>query len=719
MSKKLLLILTVLVISSMFFAACAPTTEEPEVEEPTEEVSEPEEPAEELAVGIVLPTRDEPRWIQDQTRFQEKLTELGYDVEILFSQADPSQEKANVDTLITKGVEVIILCPHDSAAAAASAEAAREAGVTIISYDRLITDTDAVDYYVTFDSVAVGEAQAQYLVDQAEGEGNPLYLYAGAATDNNAFLFFEGAWNVLQPKVADGTFYIVNSSEAVALQDKAELTRDEMGQIISQITTNWDFDDAKSLAEANLTTASAEDKGEVFILAPNDGTARAIADAFAADTDVSNYFVTGQDAEIASVQYIIDGKQSMTVLKDVRMLVDDAIEMAVSVVEGEDVETTGEYDNGVIMVPAKQSEVITVTQENVVEAIVDSGYWPASEFTGLDELGEVPTEEVEEPTEEALDGSDVYVCQITDTGGIDDKSFNQTAWNGILGAEEAWGIQTNYLESQEVADYEKNLNAFIDEECDLIITVGFLIGDATAAAAAANPDVNFSIVDYAYDPAIDNVVGQVFETDEAAYLAGYAAAALTQTGKVGTFGGLPIPTVTIFMDGFAKGVAKYNEVKGTEVEVLGWDLEDPDAGLFSMSFDDQQKGRELAISLMDEGADIIMPVAGPVGLGAAAAIQERGNAWVIGVDSDWFLTSPEYADIILTSVMKLMDSTTMMVIEDVITDTFEGGVIVGTLANEGVALAPFHDAEDLVSDELQAELDQLKADIISGAIVLD
>ena len=377
MKKKIFVLFSLLLVFSMLFTACAQDAEEtPEVEEPEETTGVP--------IGIVLPTRDEPRWIQDQTRFQNQFDELGYDVEILFSQADPSQEKANVESLITQGVEVIILCPHDSAAAAASAEAAREAGVTIISYDRLITDTEAVDYYVTFDSVAVGEAQAQYLVDQAEGEGNPLYLYAGAATDNNAFLFFEGAWNVLQPKIADGTFYIVNSSAAVELQDQAELTRDEMGQIVSQVTTNWDFDDAKSLAEANLTAASAEDKGDVFILAPNDGTARAIADAFAADTDVTSYVVTGQDAEIASVQYIIDGKQSMTVLKDVRNLVDDAIEMAISVVQDEPVETTGEYDNGVIMVPAKQSEVITVDQSNVQETIIDSGYWDASEFTGLE-----------------------------------------------------------------------------------------------------------------------------------------------------------------------------------------------------------------------------------------------------------------------------------------------------------------------------------------------
>ncbi len=230
----------------------------------------------------------------------------------------------------------------------------------------------------------MGAAQAQYLVDKASGSGNPLYLYAGAASDNNAFLFFEGAWNVLQPKIADGTFVIKNSSEAVALQDKAELTREEQAQIIGQITTNWDFNTALSLAEANLTAASAEDKGDVFILAPNDGTARAIADAYAADADVSSYLVTGQDAEVASVQYIIDGKQSMTVLKDVRTLVSDAIAAAVAFLTGNTPPETATYDNGTIEVPAKPSVVIAVDQDNVRAAIIDSGYWDASEFTGLE-----------------------------------------------------------------------------------------------------------------------------------------------------------------------------------------------------------------------------------------------------------------------------------------------------------------------------------------------
>jgi len=375
--RHISLLIAVIMMFGLFLAACGPAA--------TEEAAPPEETAEVMAgsVGIVLPTKEEPRWIQDETRFKEALEAAGYDVEILFSQGDSAKEKANVEDLITKGIQVLIICPQDGTAAAAAAEAARDAGVKVISYDRLIRETDAVDYYVTFDSIAVGAAQAQYLVDKASGSGNPLYLYAGAASDNNAFLFFEGAWNVLQPKIADGTFVIKNSSEAVALQDKAVLTRDEMGQIIGQVTTNWDFNTAKNLAESNLTATTAEDKGVVSILAPNDGTARAIADAFAADADVTSFVVTGQDAEIASVQYIIDGKQSMTVLKDVRTLVADAIAAAVAYLEGSTPSQTNTYNNGVIDVPAKPSVVISVDIDNVVAAIIDSGYWPASDFTGL------------------------------------------------------------------------------------------------------------------------------------------------------------------------------------------------------------------------------------------------------------------------------------------------------------------------------------------------
>lgn len=334
-------------------------------------------------VGIVLPTKDEPRWVQDEKRFKDALANSEYTTEILFSQGSSAKEKENVETLINKGIQVLIIAPHDGAAAGSAVEAAKKEGITVISYDRLITETDAVDYYVTFDSIAVGAAQGQFLIDNANGMNVPLYLYAGASSDNNAFLFFEGAWKVLQPKIADGTFVIANSSEAVALKDKAELSRDELGKILGQVTTNWDPNEAKNKAQTHLTAAGANLKGEVAILAPNDGTARAIADVFATDSEISSYVVTGQDAEKASIQYVIDGKQSMTVFKDVRTLVKDAMGMAVDVLDGKTPVTTGSYNNGKVDVKAKQTDVIVVEQGNVKNELIETGYYEASDFTGL------------------------------------------------------------------------------------------------------------------------------------------------------------------------------------------------------------------------------------------------------------------------------------------------------------------------------------------------
>ena len=306
-------------------------------------------------------------------------------------------------------------------------------------------------------------------------------------------------------------------------------------------------------------------------------------------------------------------------------------------------------------------------------------------------------------------------CEVTDVGGIDDKSFNATAWKGVETAQEELGAEGKYLESQQQTDYEKNINAFIEEGCDIIITVGFLLGDATAAAAEANPDQKFSIIDFAYDPTIPNVLGQVFNTQEGAFLAGYVAASVSQTGKVGTFGGIQIPPVTDFMDGYKLGVDYYNQQKGTNVVVLGWDPA-AQTGLFTGNFESLDDGRAMGESLMDEGADVIMPVAGPVGLGTAAAAQERGGVYIVGVDNDWTQTSPEFTDILLTSVLKNMNITTLAVIKSAQDGTFEGGVTVGTLENGGVGLAPFHSLDSMVSDEVKAELEEVAKGIISGEI---
>lgn len=306
-------------------------------------------------------------------------------------------------------------------------------------------------------------------------------------------------------------------------------------------------------------------------------------------------------------------------------------------------------------------------------------------------------------------------CEVTDTGGVDDKSFNQTAWKGVEDAQQTLGIEGKVLESKAETDYEPNINSFIQQKCDLIITVGFLLGDATKAAAEANPTVKFSIVDYAYDPVVPNILGQVYATDEAAFLAGYLAAGTSKTGIVGTFGGINIPTVTIFMDGFYYGVQYYNSQKSANVQVIGWDPVSKE-GLFTNNFESLSDGREFAKNLNDEGADVVMPVAGPVGQGSSALAMELGadKLKIIGVDVDWYLTVPEHKSVFLTSVLKRMDTTVVDAIKQAMDGSFAGGVTVGTLKSEGVGIAPFHDVQ--VPAELQGELDTIRAGIIDGSI---
>lgn len=316
------------------------------------------------------------------------------------------------------------------------------------------------------------------------------------------------------------------------------------------------------------------------------------------------------------------------------------------------------------------------------------------------------------------------VCLVTDTQGINDRSFNATAWKGVVDAESALSIGKAFLESPDNTYYQVNIDSFVQGGCDLIVTVGFLIGEDTATAATKNPEQKFAIVDYDFydystDPPSDvtyaNVKELTFQTDEAAFLAGYVAASVTKTGIVGTFGGVEIPTVTIFMDGFALGVEYYNQQHSTDVNLIGWDPYFR-VGQFTGTFDDVYKGFERAEDLADDGADIIMPVAGGVGLGAAALARDRGDILIIGVDSDWTISASEYSDIILTSVLKNIDVAVFDTINSVQDGIFEGGLFIGTLENDGVGIAPFRSMEDRVPEEIKSDLVQIKADIISGVI---
>jgi basic membrane protein A len=319
----------------------------------------------------------------------------------------------------------------------------------------------------------------------------------------------------------------------------------------------------------------------------------------------------------------------------------------------------------------------------------------------------------------ALPGVGKVVCEVSDSGGFDDKSFNQTAHKGVEEAQADLGITAKFLESNSDADYTPNIQACIQQNADLIVTVGFLLGDATQKAAVANPDRKFAIVDFAYDPPVPNIQGLTFQTDQAAFLAGYLAAGVSKTGKIGTFGGINISTVTIFMNGLAAGILKYTQDNGTSVQLLGWDPVAQD-GTFTGDFTNKDNGKRVAEDLISEGADIILPVAGPVGLGAAAAAQDAGNVSLIWVDVDGCVSASEFCSLFLTTIEKHIDVAVHDSIKAVIDGTFKGGTnYSGTLANSGVGIAPFHDLDSQVPAALKSKLDELKQGIIDGSISVD
>ncbi len=308
-------------------------------------------------------------------------------------------------------------------------------------------------------------------------------------------------------------------------------------------------------------------------------------------------------------------------------------------------------------------------------------------------------------------------CMISDVGGIDDKSFNANAWKGMQDAAAKLGTEVKFLESRTAADYEKNINQFVSEGCDMIVTVGFLLGDATKAAAVANPNIRFAIVDFAYDPPLPNVEGLVYSTAEAAMLAGYVSAGVSKSGILGTFGGINIGgPVTDFMDGLVAGVNYYNAEKGTKVRVLGWDAVKKE-GSFTGNFDSTDDAKQLTVSMLQEGADIILPVGGPIGGGTYAALQETAAVDMgIGVDVDWTVSAPQYTDVLLTSILKRIDNSVAAAVERAVKGEAPQAVFVSTLANEGVGISPFHSFDGAVSAEIKAGVEALKAKIISGEV---
>ena len=316
-------------------------------------------------------------------------------------------------------------------------------------------------------------------------------------------------------------------------------------------------------------------------------------------------------------------------------------------------------------------------------------------------------------------GSDQVPCMVSDSGGFDDQSFNQLSYEGLVAGAEAHGLNELTVESQDDTVYVSNLESLVNQGCTLIFSVGFLLQPATEEIAALYPDVNFAIID---DNQIDapNVKPLIYDAAQPAFMAGYAAAAYTESGRVATWGGMNIPTVTIFMDGFAAGVEYYNEQNGTDVEVLGWDREGQD-GSFTGGFDANPEAKSMAEQFISQGADVLLPVGGPIFQPAAEAVRDAhadGNEHIamIGVDTDLTQSSPQYADLFLTSILKGLAVSVEDSITDAVNGEFSNEPFVGTLDNDGVGLAEFYEYSELLPDTLQAELDEIRQGIIDGTI---
>jgi basic membrane protein A len=313
-------------------------------------------------------------------------------------------------------------------------------------------------------------------------------------------------------------------------------------------------------------------------------------------------------------------------------------------------------------------------------------------------------------------GKSLKACMVLDTGGIDDKSFNQSSYAGMQAANKANpNIKISYVPSNSGNDYTPNLTAEVNAGCDPVIAVGGLMETNVKNIAKKNPKVHFAEVDA---PSTGkNVYGLQFNTAQAAFLGGYLAAGMTKSGKVATWGGLNIPPVTIYMDGFWEGVQYYNKQNHKSVQVLGWNEHKQKAGTFSQSFTDQNKGKQISQTFIQQGADIIFPVAGGAGLGAGAAAQaSNGSANVMWVDTDGCVSAAQYCKYFITSVTKNLAGSVTTYLNQAASGKFPSGSYIGTLKNNGTGLAPYHDFQSKIPSALQSQLKTVKSAIESGKI---
>jgi basic membrane lipoprotein Med (substrate-binding protein (PBP1-ABC) superfamily) len=304
-------------------------------------------------------------------------------------------------------------------------------------------------------------------------------------------------------------------------------------------------------------------------------------------------------------------------------------------------------------------------------------------------------------------GQIARVGLVTDVGKVDDRTFNEFAYKGLLRAVKEFGLHSAFIETQQPADYEKNIEQFATEGYDMIVTVGFMLGDATRKMAQKYPRVRFAIVDYAYNPPVDNILGLIFAEDQAGFLAGALAGLMTKSKTVGMVAGMEIPPVIRFRKGYEAGVKQVCPA----CTVLG---------VYIDSFIDPARGKTAALSQIDEGADVIFGGGGITGSGGILGAAQAG-VWVIGVDQDEYETTFKQggargADKLLSSAMKRVDNAVYGAVKQAVEGTFQGGTAVFEARNDGVGLAPFHATESAIPDAVRARLQEIAAGLKAGTL---
>ena len=316
-------------------------------------------------IGVAMPTQDLQRWNQDGSNMKAELEAKGYEVDLQYAGNDSATQASQIENMIANGDQLLVVASIDGDSLGTVLAQAKEANIPVISYDRLIMNTDAISYYATFDNYLVGKTQGEFLVDaldleNADGPFN-LEIVTGDPGDNNVNFFYGGAMDVLQPYIDEGKLVVPSG----------QIAKEEVA------TANWATDAAQSRFENILSSNYADGTNLDAVLASNDSTALGVENALAANYTGEYPIITGQDCDIANVANIVAGKQAMSVFKDTRALASQVVEMVDAIISGEEVPVndTETYDNGTGIIPSYLCEPVAVTQDNYKEMLIDSGYY--------------------------------------------------------------------------------------------------------------------------------------------------------------------------------------------------------------------------------------------------------------------------------------------------------------------------------------------------------